>query len=242
MSAPAEGRSWMTSPLTVPAGTVHWIAHLTRPGAEDPTYPEVLCRRDVFLRDARPAKAPHGKCPGCLTLTAEAESWCITDLQILREIAAPRVLARLIIDPDSMVEDLQKQSRDAGAVSHGSGAGWAWCRDGLRIWRGKCPGAKAVDKHTPDRLLTWDSIRGHATAHSTPEQRWWLAELEGWSRHWWKAGLSPDIDLETGWALIRRQRVAEGQQAAIAEPTWSDATLDGAPVQLTIFDALAAMA
>lgn len=217
--------TWMTTPLTTPPGTVHWVAHLTRE-PRNGLHPTV-CDPLSSMQNARPAKTPHGYCIGCLAATAESPDWCVTDLHILRQVAEPWVLSRLITDPDEAAKQLV--ARTAGASSHGSG--WAWCQDGLRIWADKQPGAAVLDKHTPDRVLAWTDLRAHAAAHSTAEQTWWLHELTAWERHWWTEGLAAHQtgDKETGWTHGHRHRRAQNYAHAIAHPTWADETLANTP-------------
>lgn len=230
--------TWMTSPLAESGGATHWVADLTT--VDDDGVHHAACDPLLVMPDARPARAPHGYCVGCLALTAESPGWCATDLQILRQAADQWMLARLITRPDRVAQFMPRQG--IGARATGYGSSYAWCRDGLRVWAGKRPGALAVDKVPPTRVLPWAALKEHAAAHTTDEQRWWLAELEGWQRHWVEQSNLPDRDLESAQQSSRRHQAAIRMQYTVAAPTWADDTLSHQPVQLTIFDALEGVA
>lgn len=220
--------AWATTPLAESRGAVHWVADLTRIGEDG--VPRALCDPLLHLPDARPARAPHGYCVGCLAVTAVSPDWCVTDLRILREAATPGLLARLITDGERLARHLPQHR--PGATATGYGSSYAWCRDGLRVWAGARPGADRVDDLPPTRVLSWAAIQAHAAAHTTDEARWWLAELEAWERHWWTEGLDPTRTLAAAQASTRRSRQALTHQAALAAPTWADDTLAHQPVQL----------
>lgn len=220
--------TWMTSPLAESGGAVHWVADLTTVDVDGVHH--ALCDPLLVMPDARPARAPHGYCVGCLALAAESPDWCVADLQILRQAATAWVLPRLIMRPGELAQSLPRL--EVGARATGYGSSFAWGRDGLRVWAGKRPGALLVDKVPPTRVLTWAAIVAHAAAHTTDEARWWLAELEGWQRHWSGLSVLPDRDRESAQQYNRRQQAAIRMQYMVAAPTWADDTLSHQPVQL----------
>lgn len=219
---------WSTTPLAESGGATHWVADLT--STDDDGTHRALCDPLLVMPDARPARDPHGYCVGCLAVTAVSPDWCVTDLQILREAADSWMLPRLITHPDELERSLPAQG--VGATGTGYGSSYAWARDGLRVWAGKRPGALLVDRVPATRLLPWTALKEHAAEHSTEEQRWWLAELEAWERHWWTEGLDSARTLQAAQAFSRRSQQALTYQSILAAPTWADDTLAHQPMQL----------